>query len=234
METLGGTAFHAIVSMAVMLLIWLVMGKRQIGELSPFDFAVSITAGTVVGAGIVDPRIELSRTIVALVVLGLLQIAVSWVGIKFRKVHKALSSDPTVLVENGQIIKANLAKVRVPVEMLLQMLREKDVFDITEVEVAIFEPHGKLSVLKKSEYSPVTPQQLNLTVGANKILVPIILEGELQADLLKKIGFSPTQIEEFHQKYRDRIDDVFIAFMDKQHNLHITEESIQESDVFLH
>ena len=81
METLGGTAFHAIVSMAVMLLIWLVMGKRQIGELSPFDFAVSITAGTVVGAGIVDPRIELSRTIVALVVLGLLQIAVSWVGI---------------------------------------------------------------------------------------------------------------------------------------------------------
>jgi len=234
METLGGTAFHAIVSMAAMLLIWLIMGKRQIGELSPFDFAVSITAGTVVGAGIADPRIELSRTIVALVVLGILQVGISWLGIKFRKVHRYISSEPTVLVENGQIIKANLAKVRVPVEILLQMLREKDVFDVTEVEVAIFEPHGKLSVLKKAEYLPVTPQQLQLTVGANRILVPIILEGELQSELLKKMGFSLQEIDDFRQKYRDRIDDVFIAFMDKQHNLHITEDNIQENNVFFH
>ncbi len=234
METLGGTAFHATVSIAAMLLIWLILGKRQIGELSPFDFAVSITAGTVVGAGIVDPHIELSRTIVALVVLGVLQICVSWLSIKFRKIQRSLSSDPIVLVENGQIIKANLAKVRVPVEILLQMLREKDVFDITEVEVAIFEPHGRLSVLRKPEYSPVTPQQLKLNVDANRILVPIILEGVLQVDLLKKMGFSPQEIEEFHQKYQDRIDNVFIAFMDKQHNLHITEEGILESNVFFH
>jgi hypothetical protein len=64
--------------------------------------------------------------------------------------------------------------------------------------------------------------------------VPIILEGVLQVDLLKKMGFSPQEIEEFHQKYQDRIDNVFIAFMDKQHNLHITEEGILESNVFFH
>lgn len=234
METLGGTAFHTVGAMAAMLFVWLLMGKRQIGELSPFDFAVSITAGTVAGAGIADPRIELSRTIIALIMLGILQMAVSWLGLKLRVVQKSVNPNPTVLVENGQIIKNNLAKVRIPVEMLLQLLREKEVFDVSEVEVAILEPQGKLSVLKKAEYLPVTPKQLNLTVSPNRIFIPVILEGELQEKLLAKLGFSNLEIERFRNQYKDRIDDVFVAFMDKQHNLHVVGETEDETGMFIH
>ncbi len=220
--------------MVAMLIIWLMMSKRQLGELSPFDFTISITVGTVAGAGIVDPRIELSRTIVALVMLGLLQVTISWLGIKFRAVQKKVHFDPVVLIENGQLIKKNLLKVRMTIEMVLQLLREKDVFDITEVELAVFEPQGKLSVLRKTECLPVTPRQLQLTVTPNRVLIPIILEGELQVKLLQKLGFSTNEIEEFHQQYKNHIDDVFVAFMDKQHNLHVTSEKVEDTGFFMH
>lgn len=234
METLGGTAFHTIAGMAALLVIWLVMGNRQIGELSPFDFAVSITAGTVVGAGIADPRVELSRTIVALIILAIMQVLLSWLAIKYRAVHHKLNNEPIVMVENGEIIKTNLRKARMPVEMLLQLLREKDVFDITEVELAILEPHGKLSVLKKAEYRPITANDLKVSVTPNRILIPVILEGQLQEAVLKKMGFSPEEVDKFRQSHQDKLDEVFIAFMDQNHRVHVTNEDVHENGMFLH
>jgi uncharacterized membrane protein YcaP (DUF421 family) len=233
-ETLGGTAFHTIAGMSALLVIWLIMGNRQIGELSPFDFAVSITAGTVVGAGIADPRIELSRTIVALGILAIMQVSLSWLAIKYRTVHQKVNYEPIVMVENGEIIKTNLRKARMPVEMLLQLLRDKDVFDITEVELAILEPHGKLSVLKKAEYRPIKANDLKVSVAPNRILIPVILEGQLQEEVLKKMGFSPEEIDRFRQSHQDKLDEVFIAFMDQNHRVHVTNEDVQENGMFLH
>lgn len=234
MEKLGVIAFSVFATMTVLLVVWLVMGKRQLGELTPFDFAVSITAGTVAGAGIADPRIELGHTLVALILLGLLQVALSFLSVKFRAVYNKMSNEPTVLVENGQIIKKNLWEVRLTAEMLLQLLREKDVFDITEVELAVLEPHGKLSVLKKAEYLPLTPSSVKLSVAPNKILLPVILEGELQEEVLKKMGFSDGQIATFKEQHKDSLHDVFIAFMDKNQQLHIIKEGVEESGTFLH
>lgn len=234
MESLGGIVFHTLGAMAGILFVLSITGKRHIRDLSPVDFAVSVTAGTVAGAGIADPRIELSRTIIALILLGLFQFALSWLGIKFRFIYSRIHPKPLILVEQGRIIKKNLAKVRMTVEILLQLLREKGVFDITEVEVAIFESQGNLSVLRKSECQPVTPKQLNLAAEPNRILVPVILEGKLQAKLLKKMGFSPGEIERFRSQYKDQIDDVFIAFVDRQHRLYIIRNDVQEQEVFIH
>lgn len=234
MEQLGTIAFAVIITMTVLLSVCLAMGKRQIGELTPLDFAISITAGTVAGAGIADPRLELGQIVAALIMLGLLQIVLSWLTLKNRSVYQKLNYKPTVLVEDGQIIKCNLGQARVTVEMLLQLLRGKDVFDIREVELAILEPTGKLSVLRKAEYLPVTPNQLKVQVAPNKILVPVVLEGELQEKVLQRLGFSPEQIEAFRAEYGERLNDVFIAFMDKGRQMHVVREDVQETGSFLH
>jgi uncharacterized membrane protein YcaP (DUF421 family) len=234
MEQLGVIAFKVLAIMAVLLAVWLAMGKRQLGDFTPFDFAVSITAGTVAGAGIADPRIGLGETIISLILLGILQIALSWLSLKYRALHNRLQHEPSVLVENGQIIKTNLRQVRLTVEMLLQLLREKDVFDITEVELAVLEPHGKLSVLKKAEFLPLSASRMNVTVAPNKILIPVILEGQLQDKVLKKMGFSSEQIIELKQQYHADLHEVFVAFMDKDQQLTIIKEEVQESGKFLH
>lgn len=234
MDKVGAVSFHVLITMSALLLISISMGKRHLGELSPLDFIVSITIGAVAGASIAVPESDLVGTLVAILLLGLFQITVSWITLKSRKLQHKVSLTPTVLVENGAIIKKSLKKVRIPIEMLLQMLREKEIFDINEVELAIFEPQGKLSVLKKPEYQPLKPHQLNIAAAPNQILTPVILEGELQTDVLKQMGFSVEQIDEFREQNKDRLDNVFVAFMDKNRKLYVINDNVQTNDVFLH
>lgn len=234
METLGITLFRVVAGMGVLLIILLVTGRRQVAEFSSFDFLTSITIGAVAGALIVDPRIELVSSLIALLALGVMQLFFAWMSIKVRPFNHKLNFKPLTLVEDGQIIKNNLRKVRMPVETLLQLLREKDVFDITIVELAILEPYGRLSVLKKAEHQPLTPSQVNFTVNPNSVLVPVILEGKLQESALTEMGFSSRQIEEFRRQHEDSIHNVFIAFMDQNKRLHVIHDDARGQSVFLH
>jgi len=234
METLGITLFRVVAGMGVLLIIMLVIGRRQLGEFSSFDFLTSITIGSVAGALIVDHQIDLISSLIALLTVGGMQLLFGWISIKNRPVNKKLNFKPLIMVENGQIIKESLRKVQMPVETLLQLLRERDVFDITTLELAVLEPHGRLSVLKKAEHMPLTPYQVNFNVNPNSILVPVILEGKLQADALTNIGFSQQQIEEFRRQHHNTIHNVFIAFMDSNKRLHIIHNDTREHNVFLH
>lgn len=234
MEKLGTIAFAVVATMTVMLAVWLASGKRQMGELTPLDFAVSIISGTVAGAGIADSRIELSHTLAALVCLGVVQVALSWLTLKYRAVYSRMNYAPTVVVENGQMLKANLGKARLTAEMLLQLLREKDVFDITEVELAVFEASGKLSVLKKAESQPLTASRLGVAVAPNRLLLPVVLEGELQEATLQRLGFSAAEIEKLRAEYASRLDGVYVAFMDKDRQVHLVREDVSESSPILH
>ena len=107
---LGMLALIVAANMIVLVSVGLAMGKRQLGEFTPLDFAASITSGTVAGAAIADPHIELWRSVMALILLGGFQFSLSWISLKYPSVHALLSHSPTVLVENGQIIKTNLKK----------------------------------------------------------------------------------------------------------------------------
>lgn len=234
MQTVGITVFHIIVTMIVLLMMSLLMGKRHLGELTPLDFIVSITIGTVAGAGIVDPSIDLATVVISIIIIGLSQFVISWVTMKNRKIQHKIMFEPTVLIENGIIIKANLQKVRLTLESMLSLLRDKGVFDITEVELAILEPHGKLSILKKAEFKPLNAAQMNINVAPNKILTPIIIEGELQTKNLEQMGFSAPQIEELAKQYQDTLANVFIAFMDQNRKLYVINQDAQEIGIFRH
>lgn len=233
MQTVGVTLFHIVVTMGVLLVISLLIGKRHIGELSPLDFIVAITIGTVAGAGVVDPRIDLATVVISIVSIGIIQFFLSWLTIKSRKFQHKITFEPTVLIENGIIIKNNLEKIRLPLARLLGLLREKEIFDINELELAILETNGKLSILKKPEFQPLKPGQVNVTPAANKILTPIIIEGLIQADNLQRLGFSNSQINELRKQYHDEIDNVFVAFMDQYHQIYIIHGDAQEKGVFL-
>lgn len=234
MDKVGAVVFHILVTISALLFMSLLMGKRHLGDLSPLDFIILIALGTVAGASIADPESDLVTSLAGIILLGIIQISVSLITLKNRRLQHEVNFKPTVLVENGTIIKGNLKKVQLPVEILLQMLREKEVFDINQIELAIFEPQGKLSILKKPEYQPLKPHQINIAAAPNQILTPVILEGELQTDILRQMGFSVSQIEEFREQNKGRLDTVFIAFMDKNRKLYVINENAQENGVFLH
>jgi uncharacterized membrane protein YcaP (DUF421 family) len=174
----------------LMLFITLYMGKRSIGELPVFDFLVIITLGAVVGADIADPAVPHIHTAVAIVITGLFQRIVSVAIIKYRKLGHLITFEPTIVIQDGKLIVKNLRRLRYSIDNVLLMLREKDVFDINDVHLGIVESNGKMSVLKKTNKTEVTLEDMNLNKSTSSLSYPLIIEGVVYKTVLAKLNLT--------------------------------------------
>ena len=174
------------------LVVTLIMGKRSIAELPVFDFLVIVILGAVVGADIADPEIQHIHTAVAIVLIGIFHLTVSTLKIKYRKFGHIITFEPTIVIQEGKFIVKNLRKIRYSIDNVLQMLREKDIFDINDVHLGIIESNGNISVLKKTNKNTITLEDMNLSRRTSSLSYPIIIEGvytkkEFQASLKNSI-----------------------------------------------
>jgi len=207
----------------LMLFMTIFMGKRAIGELPVFDFLIILTLGAVVGADIADPNIHHFPTAVAIILIAFLQRLVAKWKISNRFVGNLITFKPTVVIQDGKLLNENMKNIRYSIDNVLQMLREKDVFDVSEVETAIIEASGSLSVLKKPQKSMVTVEDLNITKATSSITFPLILEGTIYSSILHDLNLD----EEWLQKklIEQGITDpkqVFFASINPLHQLHIS------------
>lgn len=207
----------------LLLFITLFMGKRAIGELPVFDFLVIITLASVVGADIADPDIQHFPTIVAIIMIGLLQKVVSHLKIANRKIGKLLTFEPTIVVYDGTFLNQNLKKIGFSIDNILQMLRDKDVFEISEVDIAIIEANGSLSVLKKSEKKSVTREDLKITNSTSSISYPVIIEGKIDLSVLQVINLDEDWLhKQLQQKQITSVKDIFFASINYKNELQIS------------
>ncbi|PTM56522.1 DUF421 domain-containing protein [Desmospora activa] len=220
----GMITLRILTSIPLLLAITLFMGKRVVGEMPVFDFLIIITLGALVGTDITDPRLHHMPTIYAIMLVGLLQRIVSHWVISSRKVGRLFTFEPTVVVYKGKFLKQNMKKIRYPIDNILVMLREQKIFDLSEVELAILEPSGHLSVKKVPEKEAVTREEWGITgTQKNGVAFPVILEGEIQEAVLKYLGVDQTWIkQELTHKGVQSIDTVFFASVDARKRLSIT------------
>jgi uncharacterized membrane protein YcaP (DUF421 family) len=207
----------------LLLLITIFMGKRAIGELPIFDFLIIVTLGAVVGADIADPNIHHFPTAVAIIFIGVFQRVVAKWKISNRKLGRLITFEPTVVVQDGKFLDRNLRKNRYSIDNILQLLREKDIFDLNEVETAILEANGSLSVLKKPNKKPVTPENLNIVNTNSIITFPVIMEGTVYTKVL--LDFHLTEKWLHEQLMKQGITDlknVFFASINHNLELHVS------------
>ena len=136
------------------------MGKRHVGQLSPLDFVVGVIIGSVAAAPMVDLELSLLPTIVTIIILGLLEVLASVLALNNPKIRLFLEDMPAVIIKDGQIIKENMAKVRMNIDDLKQELRKLGVADINEIKEGVLESCGTFSIIKKKEYQPLTTRDL--------------------------------------------------------------------------
>jgi uncharacterized membrane protein YcaP (DUF421 family) len=207
----------------LMLVITLIMGKRSIAELPVFDFLVIIVLGAVVGADIADPNIEHIHTAVAIVLIGIFHVIVSRLKIKYRKFGHIITFEPTIVIQDGKFVVKNLRKIRYSIDNILQMLREKDVFDINDVHLGIIEASGNISVLKKTNKSEVTVEDMNLTRAHPSLTYPVIIEGVVYDNVLAKLNLTENWLNQQlnYLKIKD-IDEIFFASINEKREFHAT------------
>lgn len=206
----------------LMLIVTLFMGKRAIGEMPVFDFLIIVILGALVGADIADPNIEHLPTAFAIIAIGLFQKAIVKWKIANRKIGKLLTLDPTIVIQDGTFLYDNMRKIEYSIDNILFMLRQKGIFDICDVETAVIEPNGTLSVLKKPAKLPVTREDLELQLPSSSIALPVISDGFIHYDTLSYFELDEEWLrKQLAEQNIIGINNVFFASISYQQNLHI-------------
>lgn len=207
----------------LLLFVTIFMGKRAIGELPIFDYLIIVTLGAVTGADIANPEIDQLPTIVAIIALALLQRIVANIKISNRRIGKLITFEPTVVIQDGKFINKNLKKERYSIDNILHMLREKGVFDINDVETAIIEATGSLSVLRKPHKDQVTLGDIGILNASSSIAFPIIMDGTIYSSVLMEFNLNEKWLrQQLAEQGVCDANSVFFASINSNLELHVS------------
>jgi uncharacterized membrane protein YcaP (DUF421 family) len=207
----------------LMLFVTLMMGKRSIGELPVFDLLVIIVLGSVVGADIAEPKVNHIYTLIAVIAIGILQIIVSTIKIHNRKIGRFLTFEPTIVIHNGQFLVHNMKKLKYSIDNVLQMLREKNVFNVKDVELAIVEASGNLSVKLIQPKEPAKVENIHSIVKDTGIEIPIIIDGTIYPHILQAYDLDEAWLkEQLRTRNISDYKNVFYASINQSGELHIS------------
>ncbi|MBI6871383.1 YetF domain-containing protein [Clostridium aciditolerans] len=155
------------------------LSKRTLSKLTYFDYVAAVTLGTVAGNLAFNLKVHILNFILCMVLIPLIVMAISYLSFKYKCIRKIFAGESTILIKNGKILKNNLASLNFSYEYLSQQLRQEKIFDINQVELAILEPSGKLSVQLKSQNRPLTPQDLNMPTKYEGSAIELVLDGKI-------------------------------------------------------
>jgi len=179
---------RCIIAMTTLFFMTKLLGKKQVSELSLFDYVVGISIGNFASEMAINLEAEFFNAMLAIVVFGILAYIISILTLKSLKLRKFFIGSPTILLEHGNLIYKNMKKSMIDVNDILSQAREMGYFDISEVEFAILEANGKISFLPKGEYKNVNIKDMNLKIEKQGLCANVIIDGNIMNDNLINIG----------------------------------------------
>ncbi|WP_042161253.1 YetF domain-containing protein [Paenibacillus gorillae] len=221
--TYGEILFRTAASFVALLVLTRLLGKKQVGQLTFFNYVTGITLGSTTAEVIVNNHITLLQGISSLVLWSLLAFMIAIMGLRSVRTREFLDGQPTILIKQGMILEKALAKQHLNIDDLSMLLRNKDVFSPEEVEFAILEPDGKLSVLKKEELLPATKKDMNANVTpVQRIPTELVVDGQIVEKNLIKVDVSAAWLNQQLKKAGiHSLDEVFYAELQLDGSLYI-------------
>lgn len=213
---------RTIILYTLVVLIIRIMGKHQIGQLQPFELVITIMISELAAIPMQDTDIPLLNGIIPILTLLIIQIILSFISLKSETAQRIICGSPSILIENGKIKEEELARLRYNLNDLLEQLRLKNFPNITDVEYAILETSGKLSVIPKSQKRPVNAEDLKIDTPYEGLPSILIVDGVLKQKNLQNLNLD---IEWLKNKLQDfgveEIKDVLLASLDTAGSLFI-------------
>ena len=186
------------------------MGKRQIGELQPTELVVTILISNIATLPLEDQNLPLLMGIAPMIALISFEVLLSWGVLRNKKLRRLLSGSPQIIIENGAIDQKKLTELRFSLDDLMTALRGNGVFDLREVQLAIVETNGKVSVYQKAQSRPVTCADLHLNVPDTPPPEVLIADGMLSAEGIAAAGCTESEVQQMLAKQHLQAADVFL------------------------
>jgi uncharacterized membrane protein YcaP (DUF421 family) len=217
-------AIRTLILYALVIIALRLMGKREIGQLQPFELVVLLMISELAAIPSENVSVPLMAGIIPILVLLLVSIILSSIEMKSERARSILNGTPSILIERGKIIEQELIRNRFPLSDLVEELRMKSIPNIADVEFAVLETNGQLSILPKSLKRPVTPEDLNLKPQYEGLPLVLIMDGKLNTT---NLAHSKKDLQWIENEIRIRklqgIEQILFASLDTSGNLFIQE-----------
>ncbi|WHY69006.1 DUF421 domain-containing protein [Neobacillus sp. SuZ13] len=197
-------------SFMLLILVTLAIGKHINSHKNHYSFALSVTIGSFIANMGFDTNLKFKEMLISFLVLVLMFYLFMVLSSRSRGFRRWLSGRPTVLIEKGKLLDKNMKKVKFSIDDLNQLLREKDIFNIFEVEYALLEVNGELSILKKTPFKNVINKDLNLPISSEALPVELIMDGEIIQKNATGI-YNREWIEAEFKRRNLRIEEIYYA-----------------------
>ena len=189
------------------------MGKRQIGELEISDLITTLLVSEIASLPLTDLNIPVSHAIIPIILLLTFEVVSSTLLMKFPPIKKFISTRPTTLIDNGILYPDQLQKVRLTADELISEIRQNGISDIEEVQYAILEQNGKISIIQKPEYRPISAKDLNIPVSDNGLYHIVIENGRTNPHGLNRAGLDKKKLCHILQSRRLRQKDIYLMII---------------------
>lgn len=207
-----------------------IMGKRQVGQLQPFELVITIIIAELAVLPMEDHDTPLLSGVVPIVIIVLLQMGLAYATLKSEAVQSFVCGTPSVVIANGRLVEREMRKLRFSINELMEQLRVQNIRSISDVEFAVFETNGNLSVIPKSQCRPVTPKDLGIPTEYEGLPVPLVIDGKVEYSNLKKINLNEKCLRKELAKFGvEDFKDVFLACLDTTGELYFQMKESQKS-----
>ena len=209
----------SLLSVASLFLIAKVMGHKQMSQLDFFDYITGITIGSIAAELATELEVPL-KPLVAMAVYGIAALVLTWITTKFPKSRKFINGTPTIVMHNGKIYRENLKKAKLDLSEFMVMCRQEGYFDLNDIQTAVFEFNGRLTVLPVNTKRPVTPEDLQLTPEPSSIQTEVIMDGRVMGENLQRLGLDERWLQkQLTSQGLKSPKEIFLAVCDDRHQL---------------
>ena len=213
---------RSILSLVTLFLVTKMLGKKQVSQLSLFDYVIGISIGNFAAEMTINTESQYMNGIVSVVMFGLVAYVVSIVTMKSIVLRRYFMGVPTILIQKGKILEKNMRKVKFDMNDLLEEIRNAGYFNLEEVEYAIMEANGKVSVLPKVAYKPVTVSDLKLNIKQDGLVANVLIDGKIMQKNLQELGFDEAWLlKKLKKQGITKTNNIFLATYCSDGNLSV-------------
>lgn len=209
----------SLLSAATLFVIAKFIGHKQISQLDFFDYITGITIGSI-GAELATELEEPLKPFIAMLVYGAITFLLSLTASKFPKMRKFINGTPTIIMNDGKIYRKNMKKAKIDLSEFLVLCRQEGYFNLADIQTAIFEYNGRLTVLPISTKRPLNPEDVNLTPQSEYISTEVIMDGRVLDENLRRMGLDSKWLEKkIKEQGFKNVKEIFLGVCDQNNQL---------------
>ena len=208
------TFFRAIVLYIIVLIVMRLMGKREIGQMQPFELAISIMIADLAATPMAETGIPITNGIMPILGLLVMHLVISMINLKSTKAREIICGKPSILIFRGKVDEKVLKRERFTINELEERLRDNNIFNIGDVEYAVLETSGQVTVIPKPNKRPTTPEDFNIEPKYEGIPYDLVVGGKIMDDNLKAIGKNREWLKKQVKKFKMKPEEALVVTYD--------------------